>query len=113
MLGLASWTVVDDVMLSASLQSVLCIPMLLSHVPPASVKSQNHPYLFPIHELTIQIPSSYPQDGAEPLSVQRAFAAIRRADVVVLVIDGTEGVTVQDFRVAERVAEEGRACVIW
>jgi hypothetical protein len=98
-------------------------------------------------------------DGAEGLSVDRAFRAIRRADVVGLVIDAVDGVTQQDFRctfmqplcpllpvcgdfgraasagfgvipdqsvhimlqqvglcalrrLAERVAEEGRACVL-
>lgn len=45
--------------------------------------------------------------------MQRSLAAIRRADVAVLVMDAKEGVTVQDFRLAERIAEEGRACVIW
>ena len=44
--------------------------------------------------------------------MQRALRAISRSDVVVLVIDVMDGVTVQDFRIAERIAEEGRACVI-
>lgn len=52
------------------------------------------------------------KDGAEPLSVERAFHAVRRAEVAVLVIDATEGVTQQDFRLAEYVALEGRACVV-
>lgn len=51
-------------------------------------------------------------DGAEALSVDRAFRAISRADVVVLVLDVNEGVTVQDFRLAERIAEEGKACIV-
>ncbi|CAG9467784.1 unnamed protein product [Pedinophyceae sp. YPF-701] len=51
-------------------------------------------------------------DGAEELSVQRSLNAIQRADTVVLLIDAVEGVTVQDFRLAERIAEEGRACVV-
>lgn len=49
-------------------------------------------------------------DGAEPLSVARALAAIRRADVVALVIDaaactqdGRFVATVQDYRLAELV----------
>jgi len=37
-------------------------------------------------------------DGAEPLSVERAFRAIRRSDVVALVIDAVDGITQQDFR---------------
>jgi GTP-binding protein len=52
------------------------------------------------------------KDGAEPLSVERAFRAVRRAEVAVLVIDATEGITVQDFRLAEYIAESGRACVV-
>lgn len=52
------------------------------------------------------------KDGAEPLSVERAFRAVRRSEVAVLVLDAAEGVTVQDFRLAEYIAAEGRACVI-
>jgi len=52
------------------------------------------------------------KDGAEPLSVERAFHAVRRAEVAVLVIDATEGVTQQDFRLSEYIAAEGRACVV-
>lgn len=52
------------------------------------------------------------KDGAEPLSVDRSFRAIKRADVAVLVLDATEGITQQDFRLAEYVAAEGRACVV-
>ncbi|PSC70640.1 GTPase Der [Micractinium conductrix] len=52
------------------------------------------------------------KDGAEPLSVERAFRAVRRSEVAVLVLDAAEGVTTQDFRLAEYIAAEGRACVI-
>lgn len=59
------------------------------------------------------------KDGAEPLSVGRALAAIRRADLAVLVIDAVESttsghfaVTTQDFRLCEIIAAEGRACVV-
>ena len=58
-------------------------------------------------------------DGAEPLSVGRAIAAVRRAEVVLLVLDGSAtapdgrlDVAQQDFRLAELVAAEGRACVL-
>mmetsp|Transcript_16392 Transcript_16392/g.49130 ORF Transcript_16392/g.49130 Transcript_16392/m.49130 type:complete len:660 (-) Transcript_16392:1075-3054(-) len=51
-------------------------------------------------------------DGAEGLSVDRAFRAIRRCDVVALVIDAVDGITQQDFRLSELVLAEGRACVI-
>ncbi|KAL4423769.1 hypothetical protein ABPG75_001070 [Micractinium tetrahymenae] len=56
------------------------------------------------------------KDGAEasscPLSVERAFRAVRRSEVAVLVLDASEGVTQQDFRLSEYIAAEGRACVI-
>jgi GTP-binding protein len=52
------------------------------------------------------------RDGAEPLSVERAFRAVRRAEVAVLVVDAAEGVTAQDFRLAEYIAQQGRACVV-
>ncbi|CAK0734487.1 hypothetical protein CVIRNUC_000438 [Coccomyxa viridis] len=60
-------------------------------------------------------------DGAEPLSVNRALQAVRRSDVVALVLDASECadtdserfvITQQDFRLAEVIADEGRACVI-
>lgn len=52
------------------------------------------------------------KDGAEQLSVDRALRAMRRAAVVVLVVDGTEGVTSQDMRLSEMAANEGRAVVV-
>ncbi|MBF2004997.1 MAG: ribosome biogenesis GTPase Der [Chlorogloeopsis fritschii C42_A2020_084] len=50
--------------------------------------------------------------GTEFFSINRAFKAIRRADVVLLVIDALDGVTEQDQKLAGRIIEEGRACVI-
>jgi len=50
--------------------------------------------------------------GVEFFSINRAFKAIARSDVVLLVIDATEGVTDQDQKLAGRIAEEGRACVV-
>lgn len=50
--------------------------------------------------------------GPEFFSINRAFKAIRRADVVLLVIDALDGVTEQDQKLAGRIIEEGRACVI-
>lgn len=52
------------------------------------------------------------QYGAEFFGINRAFKAIRRAEVVLLVIDALDGVTDQDQKLADRVSEEGRACVI-
>jgi GTP-binding protein len=50
--------------------------------------------------------------GPEFFGINRAFKAIRRADVVLLVIDAIDGVTEQDQKLAGRIAEEGRACVV-
>ncbi|NJP08411.1 MAG: ribosome biogenesis GTPase Der [Leptolyngbyaceae cyanobacterium RU_5_1] len=50
--------------------------------------------------------------GPEFFGINRAFKAIARADVVLLVIDALDGVTEQDQKLAGRVAEDGRACVI-
>jgi GTPase len=50
--------------------------------------------------------------GAEFFGINRAFKAIRRADVVLLVIDAIDGVTDQDQKLADRISQEGRSCVI-
>ena len=50
--------------------------------------------------------------GPEFFGINRAFKAIRRSDVVLLVIDALDGVTEQDQKLAGRVAEEGRACIM-
>ncbi len=50
--------------------------------------------------------------GAEFFGINRAFKAIRRADVVLLVLDAVDGVTEQDQKLVARIEEEGRACVV-
>jgi GTP-binding protein len=50
--------------------------------------------------------------GPEFFGINRSFKAIRRSDVVLLVIDALEGVTEQDQKLAGRIADDGRACVI-
>lgn len=52
------------------------------------------------------------QYGAEFFGINRAFKAIRRADVVLLVIDVLDGITDQDLKLAGRIIEEGRAAII-
>ncbi len=49
--------------------------------------------------------------GPEFFGINRAFKAIRRADVVLLLIDAEDGVTEQDQKLVGRIVEEGRACV--
>ncbi|MBI2212362.1 MAG: ribosome biogenesis GTPase Der [Acidobacteria bacterium] len=51
-------------------------------------------------------------DEAEKLAVISARKAIERAEVVILVIDGLEGVTAQDAHVAGYAEEAGRAAII-
>ncbi|KAK7262522.1 hypothetical protein RJT34_30096 [Clitoria ternatea] len=48
----------------------------------------------------------------EALSVNRAFRAIRRSDVVALVIEAMACITEQDYKIAERIEQEGKGCVI-
>jgi GTP-binding protein len=50
--------------------------------------------------------------GSEFFMINRAFKAIRRADVVLLTVDVTEGILDQDRILAQRIADEGRACII-
>ncbi|MBF2026154.1 MAG: ribosome biogenesis GTPase Der [Oscillatoriales cyanobacterium C42_A2020_001] len=50
--------------------------------------------------------------GPEFFGINRAFKAIARADVVLFVIDAIDGVTEQDQKLAGRIADEGRACVL-
>lgn len=50
--------------------------------------------------------------GVEKYSVIRALKAIERSDVVLLVLDATEGITQQDKKVAGYAHEEGKGMVI-
>ncbi len=50
--------------------------------------------------------------GPEFFGINRSFKAIQRSDLCVLVIDALDGVTEQDQRLAGRIEEEGRACVV-
>jgi len=50
--------------------------------------------------------------GTEFFGINRAFKSIDRSDVCVLVIDAVDGVTDQDQKLAGRIEEQGRACVI-
>jgi len=50
--------------------------------------------------------------GAEFFSINRAFKAIRRADVILFVLDVLDGVTEQDLKLAGRITEEGRAVIL-
>ena len=51
-------------------------------------------------------------DRVEKFSVLRATLAIERCDVCLILIDGTEGVTEQDTKVAGLAHEAGKACIV-
>ena len=51
-------------------------------------------------------------ETVERYSVIRSLGAIRRADVVLIVIDAAEGLSEQDVRIAGYVHEEGKASVV-
>ncbi len=50
-------------------------------------------------------------ERVEKFSVLRAMTAVDRADVVLIVIDATEGVTEQDTKVAGLAHDEGKGCI--
>lgn len=52
------------------------------------------------------------EEGVERYSVLRAFMAIDRADVCVMMIDATEGYTEQDSKIAGYAHEQGKAIII-
>ncbi len=51
-------------------------------------------------------------DSVESFSVMRSIAAIKRADIVLIVFDASEEISEQDVRIAGMVHEEGKPCVI-
>lgn len=51
-------------------------------------------------------------DKIEKYSILRAQMAIERADVCVIMLDGKEGFTEQDSKVAGLALEQGKACII-
>lgn len=52
------------------------------------------------------------QDKLEKLSVADALHAVDFAEVVVLLLDATQGLESQDLRIADQVLQEGRALVV-
>lgn len=50
--------------------------------------------------------------GIEGYSVMRSLRAIGRSDVAVLLLDGVEGVTEQDTKIAGAILKQGRACIL-
>jgi GTP-binding protein len=52
------------------------------------------------------------EPGVEQFSVLRSFKAIERADVALLMIDATTGITSQDAHIAGFILEEWKSCVV-
>ena len=51
-------------------------------------------------------------EGLERMSTSSSIEALKRAEVVVLAIDGVRGIEEQDLHIARLVEREGRACII-
>jgi len=51
-------------------------------------------------------------DSVEFFSVQRAVDSIDRSDITVLVLDAEMGITEQDKKIADRIVEARRACIV-
>jgi GTP-binding protein len=51
-------------------------------------------------------------DSVEFFSVNRAVESIARCDIVILVLDAEEGITEQDKKVADKIVEARRACIV-
>ena len=51
-------------------------------------------------------------DSIEFFSVKRAEDSIARCDIAVLVLDAEAGITEQDKKVADRIVEERKACIV-
>jgi len=51
-------------------------------------------------------------DSIEFFSVKRAEDSIARSDIVILVLDAEAGITEQDKKVADRIIEERKACIV-
>jgi GTP-binding protein len=51
-------------------------------------------------------------DSIEFFSVKRAEESIARCDIAILVLDAESGITEQDKKVADRIVEERKACIV-
>ncbi len=51
-------------------------------------------------------------NSIEFFSVKRTESAIERSDIVVLVIDAEAGITMQDKKIADKITEERKACIL-
>ncbi len=50
--------------------------------------------------------------GVEGYSIARSLRAMGRSDVAILLLDGVEGITEQDTKIAGLILRQGRACIL-
>ncbi|GKS60242.1 GTPase Der [Nitrospira sp.] len=50
--------------------------------------------------------------GVEGFSIARSLRAMGRSDLAILLLDGVEGITEQDTKIAGLVVRQGRACIL-
>lgn len=91
---------------------------IVSNIPGTTRDSIDTPFTFGDREFTlvdtagIRRKRSVEDETIERYSVIRSLAAIRRADVVLIVCDASEGLSEQDVRIAGYAHEEGKPSVI-
>ncbi len=52
------------------------------------------------------------ESAVEFYSITRAYQSVERADVIVLMVDGWEGIRVQEAKLLDHISERGKGCVI-
>ncbi len=91
---------------------------IVSDIPGTTRDSVDTPFVRGEREYTlvdtagIRRQRSIEDDSIERYSVIRSLAAVRRADVVLIVCDASEGLSEQDVRIAGYAHEEGKASVL-
>ena len=91
---------------------------IVSHIPGTTRDSVDTPFSHDGKDYTlvdtagIRRKRSVEDETIERYSVIRSLAAVRRADVVLIVCDASEGLSEQDVRIAGYAHEEGKASVL-
>lgn len=91
---------------------------IVSNIPGTTRDSIDTPFRYNGREYVlvdtagIRRKRSIEEDSIERYSVIRSLAAIRRADVVLIVCDASSGLSEQDVRIAGYAHEEGKASVL-
>jgi GTP-binding protein len=90
---------------------------LVHHVPGTTTDPVDTPFEFAGSRYVLVDTAGIRRKGkidadAEKIAVSMALGQIRRADVIVLVVDGSIGLSEQDARLAGAIEQNGRAVVI-